>query len=203
MREDAAANSSGAAGRQGLPVPRTSCTGCLWPSLESQTSCRQTTPGTSGSFSSTSLPCVSASPKRSHLSHRPATRRMERKTGISSCSPAPTFLTQRVSEYTTLLGAKNPFLPLSFHFTMAMESHNEAKNTISTGMMQASLCLHAGLGFGASGSPSSSSNWVPDSDCLNCAACSEPFSWRKRRHHCRTCGQVHTLPPYLCSLSSL
>lgn len=54
------------------------------------------------------------------------------------------------------------------------------------------VCL-AGLGFGHSVSarPSSScSSWVPDRECLNCTACHETFSWKKRRHHCRSCGQV-------------
>ena len=51
----------------------------------------------------------------------------------------------------------------------------------------------AGLGLTPSISLShlsSSQNWVPDRECLNCAACNETFSWKKRRHHCRSCGQV-------------
>lgn len=32
--------------------------------------------------------------------------------------------------------------------------------------------------------------WVPDEDARFCAACAEPFTLLRRRHHCRSCGAV-------------
>lgn len=33
-------------------------------------------------------------------------------------------------------------------------------------------------------------SWVPDSEAPNCMNCSQRFTFTKRRHHCRACGQV-------------
>ncbi len=33
-------------------------------------------------------------------------------------------------------------------------------------------------------------SWVPDSDSPVCFMCSDRFSWKRRRHHCRGCGHV-------------
>src|SRR5690606_6820666 len=32
--------------------------------------------------------------------------------------------------------------------------------------------------------------WIPDSEAVACGFCSQPFSWLRRRHHCRCCGGV-------------
>ncbi|EFO82210.1 CRE-LST-2 protein [Caenorhabditis remanei] len=32
--------------------------------------------------------------------------------------------------------------------------------------------------------------WVPDEDCEQCTACSMPFNFVRRRHHCRNCGRI-------------
>ena len=32
--------------------------------------------------------------------------------------------------------------------------------------------------------------WVKDEDCKNCVRCKVQFSWRKRKHHCRRCGNI-------------
>ncbi|XP_056206533.1 lateral signaling target protein 2 homolog isoform X2 [Falco biarmicus] len=32
--------------------------------------------------------------------------------------------------------------------------------------------------------------WVPDSTCSQCSACSSPFTLLRRRHHCRSCGKI-------------
>uniref|UniRef100_F6XJ86 Lateral signaling target protein 2 homolog n=1 Tax=Monodelphis domestica TaxID=13616 RepID=F6XJ86_MONDO len=32
--------------------------------------------------------------------------------------------------------------------------------------------------------------WVPDQACLHCMACQTPFSFTRRRHHCRSCGKI-------------
>lgn len=32
--------------------------------------------------------------------------------------------------------------------------------------------------------------WVPDSDCLQCTSCGNPFTVFRRRHHCRNCGRL-------------
>ena len=32
--------------------------------------------------------------------------------------------------------------------------------------------------------------WVPDDDASTCAKCRSEFSWFKRKHHCRCCGQI-------------
>lgn len=32
--------------------------------------------------------------------------------------------------------------------------------------------------------------WVPDSEAPNCTSCGIAFSFSRRRHHCRLCGQV-------------
>ena len=35
-----------------------------------------------------------------------------------------------------------------------------------------------------------SPSWIPDADSPVCFMCSERFSWKRRRHHCRGCGHV-------------
>ena len=32
--------------------------------------------------------------------------------------------------------------------------------------------------------------WRPDSDTLTCMQCEVPFTFTRRRHHCRACGKV-------------
>ena len=32
--------------------------------------------------------------------------------------------------------------------------------------------------------------WVADEDALNCSGCEWRFHWMRRRHHCRSCGEV-------------
>jgi len=32
--------------------------------------------------------------------------------------------------------------------------------------------------------------WRPDSDTVTCMQCDVPFTFTRRRHHCRTCGKV-------------
>ncbi|XP_060096144.1 lateral signaling target protein 2 homolog isoform X2 [Heteronotia binoei] len=32
--------------------------------------------------------------------------------------------------------------------------------------------------------------WVPDSTCSHCMACHVPFTFLRRRHHCRSCGKI-------------
>ena len=33
-------------------------------------------------------------------------------------------------------------------------------------------------------------HWIPDTDALFCYLCKKHFRWFRRRHHCRSCGQV-------------
>ncbi|KAH0629923.1 hypothetical protein JD844_012414 [Phrynosoma platyrhinos] len=33
-------------------------------------------------------------------------------------------------------------------------------------------------------------DWVPDSTCSHCMACRLPFTFLRRRHHCRSCGKI-------------
>jgi hypothetical protein len=35
-----------------------------------------------------------------------------------------------------------------------------------------------------------SAEWVPDCDAQACYECDMPFTFMRRRHHCRSCGQV-------------
>ncbi|KAI7898307.1 uncharacterized protein BX663DRAFT_525378, partial [Cokeromyces recurvatus] len=32
--------------------------------------------------------------------------------------------------------------------------------------------------------------WIPDEQCKECNSCKAPFNLFRRRHHCRTCGQI-------------
>uniref|UniRef100_A0A3B3S3A7 FYVE-type domain-containing protein n=1 Tax=Paramormyrops kingsleyae TaxID=1676925 RepID=A0A3B3S3A7_9TELE len=32
--------------------------------------------------------------------------------------------------------------------------------------------------------------WVPDNECTHCTACKAPFTFLRRRHHCRCCGKI-------------
>ena len=41
-------------------------------------------------------------------------------------------------------------------------------------------------------------SWVPDADSPTCSTCKERFSWKKRRHHCRSCGNVSDNYVYVC-----
>eukprot|EP00736_Rhodelphis_marinus_P006277 Rmarinus@m.8566 len=49
-------------------------------------------------------------------------------------------------------------------------------------------------------SPLDPSKWVPDSECVACSSCEEPFSLFVRRHHCRICGWVFC---HSCSTNEL
>ncbi|KAI6240151.1 hypothetical protein M3Y99_00502200 [Aphelenchoides fujianensis] len=42
--------------------------------------------------------------------------------------------------------------------------------------------------------------WVPDSECDNCVACGSPFTFVRRRHHCRKCGRIFC---YRCSAHAI
>ncbi|CAO4385277.1 unnamed protein product [Caenorhabditis nigoni] len=42
--------------------------------------------------------------------------------------------------------------------------------------------------------------WVPDEDCEQCTACSMPFNFVRRRHHCRNCGRIFC---HKCSCNSI
>ncbi|CAI5455922.1 unnamed protein product [Caenorhabditis angaria] len=42
--------------------------------------------------------------------------------------------------------------------------------------------------------------WVPDEDCEQCTACSTPFNFVRRRHHCRNCGRIFC---HRCSVNSI
>uniref|UniRef100_A0A8R1HR58 FYVE-type domain-containing protein n=1 Tax=Caenorhabditis japonica TaxID=281687 RepID=A0A8R1HR58_CAEJA len=42
--------------------------------------------------------------------------------------------------------------------------------------------------------------WVPDEDCEQCTACSMPFNFVRRRHHCRNCGRIFC---HRCSCNSI
>ncbi|KAJ6667763.1 hypothetical protein lerEdw1_016084 [Lerista edwardsae] len=33
-------------------------------------------------------------------------------------------------------------------------------------------------------------DWVPDNTCSHCMACHVPFTFLRRRHHCRSCGKI-------------
>ena len=41
--------------------------------------------------------------------------------------------------------------------------------------------------------------WRPDSDTMTCMQCEIPFTFTRRRHHCRACGKVLTghIPSFL------
>ena len=36
--------------------------------------------------------------------------------------------------------------------------------------------------------------WVPDDESPYCMSCKVPFTFVRRRHHCRNCGKVSTTP---------
>uniref|UniRef100_A0A6I8MYZ9 FYVE-type domain-containing protein n=1 Tax=Ornithorhynchus anatinus TaxID=9258 RepID=A0A6I8MYZ9_ORNAN len=50
------------------------------------------------------------------------------------------------------------------------------------------LCAERGTG-GEPGTPGPPA-WVPDSSSPCCRACRAPFTFLRRRHHCRSCGQI-------------
>ena len=40
------------------------------------------------------------------------------------------------------------------------------------------------------GSISEPPKWVPDEESTGCTSCKTPFTFVRRRHHCRNCGKV-------------
>jgi len=59
-------------------------------------------------------------------------------------------------------------------------SHTEAVEEETGVEVQESMPLRATIGV----------RWVPDSDCLQCTNCGNPFTVFRRRHHCRNCGRL-------------
>ncbi|CAN0296962.1 unnamed protein product, partial [Discosporangium mesarthrocarpum] len=54
-----------------------------------------------------------------------------------------------------------------------------------------------GLGAGGAGAVGLvPPRWVPDEDIIRCTGCRKDFDWARRKHHCRSCGQVFC---YSCS----
>lgn len=53
----------------------------------------------------------------------------------------------------------------------------------------AAAASSAGGGAG-SGSGGARAHWLPDSAVTQCGSCSQGFSLRHRRHHCRSCGGI-------------
>lgn len=43
--------------------------------------------------------------------------------------------------------------------------------------------------------------WIPDSEMDKCGSCRMPFTFVRRRHHCRNCGLVSTDSVSIASLS--
>ncbi|XP_060621623.2 lateral signaling target protein 2 homolog [Anolis sagrei] len=51
------------------------------------------------------------------------------------------------------------------------------------------LCSNSREGNGREGALGPP-EWVPDSTCSHCMACRQPFTFLRRRHHCRSCGKI-------------
>ena len=43
--------------------------------------------------------------------------------------------------------------------------------------------------------------WRPDSDTLTCMQCEVPFTFTRRRHHCRACGKVSSAHRLMLSVT--
>ena len=48
------------------------------------------------------------------------------------------------------------------------------------------ICDNPGIVFLVAEAPA----WVPDDESPHCSACKVPFTFVRRRHHCRNCGKV-------------
>uniref|UniRef100_G1KEJ7 FYVE-type domain-containing protein n=1 Tax=Anolis carolinensis TaxID=28377 RepID=G1KEJ7_ANOCA len=65
---------------------------------------------------------------------------------------------------------------------------SRTEELVVTDTGHAQLAQHLPFCFfpGALGPP----EWVPDSTCSHCMACRQPFTFLRRRHHCRSCGKI-------------
>ncbi|KAL3466461.1 hypothetical protein BJX64DRAFT_250113 [Aspergillus heterothallicus] len=100
--------------------------------------------------------------------------------GISRSGRLPGYPTSQMSSVNTALGAPAIITPLNTSF--GRKTSNEGKNQRSNAGAGAVTHLKSRL--------LSKDYWMKDEGAKDCFHCGEPFSTWRRKHHCRTCGQI-------------
>ncbi|XP_062443699.1 lateral signaling target protein 2 homolog [Rhea pennata] len=73
----------------------------------------------------------------------------------------------------------------------SQEEEGEACAAAPSRLADCPLCSSTAEAPGLRGAGARSPpQWVPDSSCSQCSACSQPFTLLRRRHHCRSCGKI-------------
>ncbi|KAL2798931.1 hypothetical protein BJX66DRAFT_14637 [Aspergillus keveii] len=118
-------------------------------------------------------------PPKEPLEHRPQGDTKERPS-VSRPGRLPGYPTSQVSSVNTAMGSPAIITPLNTSFSR--KPSNEGKSQRSNTGEGVVTHLRSRL--------LSKDFWMKDEGARDCFHCGEPFSTFRRKHHCRTCGQI-------------
>ncbi|KAL2813550.1 hypothetical protein BJX63DRAFT_215295 [Aspergillus granulosus] len=118
-------------------------------------------------------------PPKEALESRPQGDTTERP-GISRSGRLPGYPTSQMSSVNTSMGSPTIITPLNTSF--GRKTSNEGRNQRSNTGEGVVTHLRSRL--------LSKDFWMKDEGAKDCFHCGEPFSTFRRKHHCRTCGQI-------------